>query len=193
MAQSQNELSYYPEIMEFIRDQIESNFKASKTPLKVYCKTGELHKGLQEIISENGITEPAIVQLAQNAPTLSLDIFALITNGVRYQLLVLEIKLLKQVGLMQLSQLIGYCIVANAKYGILINVNGDESTRLTKLLSCEPDLTKIHRTIHNGQDEIVHHLAVMEWDSYSKSLNYTGKGAFRFMSELCGLLAADFQ
>ena len=34
---------------------IESNFQAARNPLKVYCKTGELRRGLQEIIDENGM------------------------------------------------------------------------------------------------------------------------------------------
>lgn len=89
-----NEVSYYPELMKFIKNQIESNFKASKNPLKVYCKTGELKKGLAEIISENGITTPSIISFANNTPPLSLDIFALITDGIDYELLIIEVKLL---------------------------------------------------------------------------------------------------
>ena len=48
-----NEVSYYTEIMNFIKEQIESNITASGRRLKVYCKTGELRKGLEEIIHEN--------------------------------------------------------------------------------------------------------------------------------------------
>lgn len=56
-----NEVSYYPEIMNFIKEQIESNITASGRRLKVYCKTGELRKGLEEIIRENDITSPSII------------------------------------------------------------------------------------------------------------------------------------
>lgn len=124
-----NEESYYPEIMRFIKTQIESNFRAAKNPLKVYCKTGELKRGLREIISENGITTKSIVDFAESTPPLSLDIFGLITDGIDYELLIVEVKLLRAVGLQQLSQLIGYCIVSNAQYGLLINVNGEERDR----------------------------------------------------------------
>lgn len=187
-----NEVSYYPEIMRFVKEQIESNFRASKNPLKVYCKTGELQKGLQEIIQENNITTLAILKFAASTPPLSLDIFALITDGQKYELLILEVKLLSSVGLTQLSQLIGYCVVSNAQYGILINVNGGESPRLMNLLINEPDLLHIVRKLENRPD-IEHNLGVMEWDSDTQNLIYTGYGSVKSMSELCNKLAQEFQ
>jgi len=187
-----NEVSYYPEIMDFIKNQIESNFKASKNPLKVYCKTGELKKGLAEIIAENGITTPSIVNFANSTPPLSLDIFALITDGVDYELLIIEVKLLENVGLSQLSQLIGYCIVSNAQYGLLINVNGGESPRLVDLLSNEPDVTYIRRMLAYGSRLVEHNLGVMEWDSDVQNLYYSGYGRIETISKLCEMLASKF-
>ena len=187
-----NEVSYYPEIMDFIKNQIESNFKASKNPLKVYCKTGDLKKGLAEIIAENGITTPSIVNFANSTPPLSLDIFALITDGVDYELLIIEVKLLENVGLSQLSQLIGYCIVSNAQYGLLINVNGGESPRLVDLLSNEPDVTYIRRMLAYGSRLVEHNLGVMEWDSDVQNLYYSGYGRIETISKLCEMLASKF-
>lgn len=187
-----NEVSYYPELMKFIKNQIESNFKASKNPLKVYCKTGELKKGLAEIISENGITTPSIISFANNTPPLSLDIFALITDGIDYELLIIEVKLLDNVGLAQLSQLIGYCIVSNAQYGLLINVNGGESPRLVDLLSNEPDVTYIRRMLAYSSRLVEHNLGVMEWDSDVQNLYYSGYGRIQSISKLCEILTAKF-
>lgn len=187
-----NEVSYYPEIMQFIKEQIESNFRASAKPLSVYCKTGELRKGLAEIINENNITTPSIVNFAASTPPLSLDIFALITDGEQYELLLLEIKLLNSVGLSQLSQLIGYCIVANAQYGLLINVDGGESQRLVDLIMNEPDLTHIVRTCQNN-DTVESRLGIMEWDSHTHNVTYSGYGGIRTISELCRLLAERFE
>lgn len=187
-----NEVSYYPEIMLFLKDQIESNFRASKKPLSVYCKTGELKKGLEEIIRENNITTPSIIRFAASTPPLSLDIFALITNGEKYELLIIEVKLLNSVGLTQLSQLIGYCIVSNAQYGLLVNVDGGESARLTDLIMNEPDLTHIVRTLRFKNEIVETSLGVMEWDSTSHNLTYTGYGRIRTISELCRKLAEKF-
>ncbi len=179
-----NEISYYGEIMSFVKDQIESNFNANCNPLKVYCRTGELRHGLQDIIAENNIDAPSIIKFAANTPPLSLDIFALITDGVNFELLIFEVKLLNSVGLTQLSQLIGYCIVSNAQYGLLINVDGGVSPRLTDLLMNEPDITHIERHLCDKKTIVEHNLGVMEWDSDTKNLIYTGHGSIRTISEL---------
>lgn len=188
-----NEVSYYDEIMHFLKEQIESNFAAWEKPLKVYCKTGELRKGLQEIIHENEIETPAILQFAASTPPLSLDIFALITDGAKYELLIIEVKLLKAVGLSQLSQLIGYCIVSNAQYGLLVNVNGGESSRLINLISNEPDVTFIQRMLAYEKGIIEHNLGVMEWDSDTQNMYYTGYGRVKTISSLCERLAEKFK
>ena len=189
---NRNEESYYPEIMEFLKMQIESNFRAAKNPLKVYCKTGELKRGLREIITENGITTKSIVDFAESTPPLSLDIFGLITDGTDYELLIVEVKLLRAVGLQQLSQLIGYCIVSNAQYGLLINVNGEESPRLLNLLSNEPDVTFIRRMLSYRDRLVEHNLGVMEWDSTTQNVQYTGYGKIKTLSSLCEQLSEKF-
>ena len=193
MTAKRNEISYYGEIMAFIKEQIESNFSAWEKPLKVYCKTGELQKGLREIVRENSITTPSIIKFADSTPPLSLDIFALITDGTKYELLILEVKLLGSVGLTQLSQLIGYCIVSNAQYGLLINVNGGESSRLTNLIMNEPDLMYIVRALTSRNATVEHNLGVMEWDSHTQNLTYTGYGAIRTISELCKKIESKFR
>ncbi len=185
------EESYYPEIMDYIKRQIESNFLAAKNPLKVYCKTGELKNGLSEIIKENHIKVDSIINFCNQAPTLSLDIFALITDGFVCQLLVLEIKRLNAVGLQQLSQLIGYCIVSHARYGLLINVDGGESSRLSELIRADTDLLTIKRIMSHGK-QIMHHLGVMEWDSITQNLTYTGCGKIGSLAKLCDSLCDDF-
>lgn len=187
-----HEVDYYPEIMQYVKEQIESNFAASGHSLKVYCKTGELRKGLQAIINENGITTPSIVKFAASTPPLSLDIFGLITDGVDYQLLIMEIKLRSSIGLTELSQLLGYCVVSDANYGLLINIEGGVSPRLTDLLQNEPglfdfDIEKKRRT------RTSHKFGVMTWDSETQVVNYTGYGGIRTMGELCKLIAARFK
>jgi hypothetical protein len=193
MVAERNEVSYYDEIMAFIKEQIESNFAAWEKPLKVYCKTGELQKGLKDIVRENNISTPAIINFAASTPPLSLDIFALITDGIKYELLIIEVKLMRAVGLTQLSQLIGYCIVSNAQYGLLVNVNGGESPRLTNLIMNEPDLMYIVRSLTSKHETVEHNLGVMEWDSDTQNLTYTGFGAVRTISELCKKLEEKFR
>lgn len=60
-----NEVSYYNEIMQFVKAQIESNFSAWEKPLKVYCKTGELRSGLDAIIRKITLQHPPFSNLRQ--------------------------------------------------------------------------------------------------------------------------------
>ena len=188
---TRNEESYYDEIMAFVKSQIESNFLSAKRPLKVYCKKGELRKGLEAIVRENEISTRSIIDFLNRTPPLSLDIFALITDGVRYQLLIIEVKDLKAVGLQQFSQLIGYSIVSRAQYGLLVNVDGGVSPRLTELIHTDVDLMTIDQVLSSGE-RAQHHYGVMEWDSLTHNLTYTEFGAIGSIRKLCSQLSNDF-
>ena len=191
MRKKRDEVSYYPEIMDFLKNQIESNFRSSKKPLKVYCKTGELRKGLHEIIDENRLEIESIKRFADKTPPLSLDIFGIITDGDDYQLLIVEVKDLKSVGLQQLSQLVGYCIVSRSEYGILMNVDGGESRRLTDLINTDKDLLTINQKM-SSDETIIHQLGVMQWDSMTKNITYSGTGNIGSISKLCASIAEKF-
>ena len=130
-----NEVSYYPEIQKFIEAQLTSNFEASsKRDLYVFWGVGELKSNLQRIIAENPIECACAEGFSRSVPPLSLDIFALVTDGQEFELLILEVKLVKSAGLSEWSQLIGYCLVSGAKYGLLLNIDSGGSSRLTQML-----------------------------------------------------------
>ena len=80
-----------------------------------------------------------------------------------------------------------------AQYGLLVNVNGGESPRLTNLITNEPDLMHIVRTLEKRQVTIEHNLGVMEWDSETQNMTYTACGAIRTLSELCKKLESKFR
>ena len=65
-----------------------------------------------------------------------------VTNGKKFEIVILEIKLRETVGLNQWSQLIGYNLVSNAKYGLLININAGASERLKRILTFDVDNIK---------------------------------------------------
>ena len=178
--------------MGFIKEQIESNFSAQGHPLKVYCQKGDLNKGLQKIIQDNQIEVPSILEFARTAPPLSLDIFALVTDGSHFEMLIIEVKLLNSVGLSELSQLIGYCIVSNSQYGLLINIDGFESSRLTDIIVNEPDVTHIVRSLDGWTKRVDHRIGVMQWDSCTKNITYSGHGFIKSIPKLCEELLARF-
>lgn len=188
----ENEVSYYPSIMKFIEAQIKSNFKASYgKELQVYCKTGELSSGLRNIINENHLQVARIDEFVAGVPPLNLDIFAIITDGIKFELLILEIKKTKKVGLNQWSQLVGYCIVSDARFGLLINVDAGASSRLINLLQNNVNISKIHRSKVDGEQ--LHLLGMMEWNSYTKNLEYSNLGIVASIPKLCKLIWERFE
>ena len=191
MSNKQNEVSHYPEIQEFIEGQIKSNFAvADRIAPDVFWGIGELKTNLLSMISANPEKCECAKKFAQNVPPLNLDIFALITNGTNFSLLILEIKLMNRVGLKELSQLIGYCLVSRAKYGLLINIDNGASPRLSKILASEIHVSRIKVVADDLIQE--HCLGFMQWDSLTKSFEYSNLGLIKSLSDLSNRLLADF-
>ena len=191
MPNGRNEVSYYPEIQSFIEAQIKSNFIATyHHKLDVFWGIGELKSNLNRIITNNPEKCNCVRSFARSVPPLNLDIFALITDGEFFQLLILEIKLMNSVGLKEWSQLVGYCLVSGAKYGLLVNIDNGASQRLNQILSTESHLSKI-KTIVNG-DIRDHYLGCMQWDSLTQNFEYSNLGYITSLSDLCNKLSEEF-
>jgi hypothetical protein len=179
-----NEVSYYPEITRFIEMQLQSNFKAKgKNNLHIYWKIGEMKSKIEEMIAEHPAECKCLKNFTRRMPPLNVDIFAVITDGEKYKLIVLEVKLRKSAGLAQWSQLIGYCMVTDCKYGLLVNIDGDASDRLIDLLRQNMDVSKIVRLKGNKPIETL--LGFMQWNSITKNFEYSGLG------QLCSLSAVS--
>ncbi|MCL2082425.1 MAG: hypothetical protein FWH04_04205 [Oscillospiraceae bacterium] len=186
-----NEKSYYTEIKKFIESQLKSNFTASnKRELYVFWGIGELKKELQRIINENPAKCSCATKFAERVPPLSLDIFALITDGAKFELLILEVKLVRSAGLSEWSQLVGYCLVSGAKYGLLVNIDNGGSPRLTQMLHTERHISNIQTTVNDTPRE--HLLGFMQWNSYTHNFEYSNLGSVKSLSELSNKLASDF-
>lgn len=191
MPTKRNEVSYYPEIQRFIEAQLKSNFRAQHhRELDVFWGIGELKTNLQRIINGNSEKCNCAAAFAQRVPPLNLDIFALITDGIKFELLILEVKLMNSAGLKEWSQLVGYCLVSGAKYGLLVNIDNGSSPRLSQILSTESHLSHI-RTLVN-QEAHEHCLGFMQWDSLTQNFEYSNLGLIKSLSELSEQLALEF-
>lgn len=191
MSSKRNEISYYPEIQRYIETQLISNFKySSNQDLHVFWGIGELRSNLLKIISSNWEICRNAFDFANMLPPLNLDIFGLITDGENYDLLILEVKLLKSAGLKEWSQLVGYCLVSKAKYGFLINIDGTASSRLSDILNSDSSISKIVTIESNN--EIVHKLGFLEWDSVTQDFAYTNLGYLRSLSKLSDDVFEEF-
>ena len=191
MAKNRNEISYYSEIQRFIEAQLKSNFLAERHyELSVFWGIGELKINLQRIIRENPDKCQCVTNFARSVPPLNLDIFALITDGLKFEILILEVKLMNSAGLKEWSQLVGYCLVSGAKYGLLINIDNGASERLSEILSSERYVSHI-QTIVN--DEVREHcLGFMQWNSLTQNFEYSNLGFLRSLSALSKEIASNF-
>ena len=187
-----NEVSHYTEIQAFIEAQLRSNFLASnKRELYVYWGIGELTTQLQRIIAEHPKTCLCAASFAERTPPLNLDIFALITDGIKFELLILEVKLVKSAGLREWSQLIGYCLVSGAKYGLLVNIDNGCSPRLFYMLQTERHMSNIQTMVSDEHRE--HLLGFMQWNSYTNNFEYSTLGIIKSLSDLSSRLASEFE
>jgi hypothetical protein len=186
-----NEVSYYPEITDFIEMQLKSNFRAkNKNDIHIYWKIGEMKSKIEELIVEHPVECNCLKDFARRMPPLNVDIFAVVTNGIKFELLILEIKLLKSAGLAQWSQLIGYCIVTDCRYGLLININNGASDRLIELLQQNTSVSKIIRM--KGDTQIGTYLGFMQWNSITKNFEYSGLGQLDSLSFISNELINQF-
>ncbi len=186
-----NEISYYPEIQRFIEAQLKSNFLAgSKHELYVFWGIGELKANLQRIISEYPAECACADNFAKCVPPLNLDIFALVTDGKKFELLILEIKLVKSAGLNEWSQLVGYCLVSGAKYGLLVNIDSGGSQRLMQMLQTERHISHIHTVVNGTRRD--HMLGFMQWDSLTQNFEYSNLGTIKSLPDLSDRLVSEF-
>lgn len=178
-----NEIAYYPEIIECIEMHLKSNFNAKGlTGIKIFWKSGELTSKIRELIAEHPQECSCLSVYCQKTPPLNLDIFGVVTDGEKFEIIILEVKLCKAVGLSEWSQLLGYNVVSNAKYGLLINIDEGASERLTNILIMEKDVSRVIRLKSNGE-QITHLLGFMQWNSITRNFEYSNLG------QLCSLSA----
>ena len=184
-------MSYYPEIQRFIEAQLKSNFKAgAHKNLSVFWGIGELKTNLQRIVAEHPFECACAEDFSKQVPPLSLDIFALVTDKQKFELLILEVKLVRSAGLSEWSQLVGYCLVSGAKYGLLLNIDNSASQRLMQMLHTEQHISQIS-TIVNGKTR-EHLLGFMQWNSLTQNFEYTNLGTIKSLSDLSSRLIAEF-
>lgn len=186
-----NEMSYYPEIQQFIEMQLKSNFKASHNrELYIFWGIGELKTNLQRIIAEHPAECSCAEDFSKRVPPLSLDIFALVTDRQKFELLILEVKLVKSAGLREWSQLVGYCLVSGAKYGLLLNIDNGSSPRLSQMLQTEKHISHIRTFVNERKYE--HILGFMQWNSLTQNFEYSNLGTIKSLSNLSDCLISEF-
>ena len=170
-----------------------SNFRsAGIDDISIFWKSGELTSKIKELIYEYPEKCKCLEEYSNIMSPLNLDIFCVVTNGKKFEIVILEIKLRETVGLNQWSQLIGYNLVSNAKYGLLININAGASERLKRILTFDVDTSRIVRKKADGT-EIEHLLGFMQWNTVTQNFEYTNLGEINSLSALSTALIKQFE
>ena len=188
-----NEVAHYPETTNFIEMQLQSNFKAAGIEdVYIFWKKGELTSGLRELIRDYPQICSCMEEYSRITSPLNLDIFGVFTNGIKFEIVILEVKLRSVVGLNEWSQLLGYNLVSNARYGLLINIDAGASERLIRILSFDEDASKIIRLKNDGT-KIEHLLGFMQWNTITQNFEYSNLGQISSLSALSSSLIMQFR
>lgn len=187
MVDSKNEVEYYDEISKTIVKLFESNLKHPEN-YKVVPMIGEISSSLNTLIVNGYPASESLKKFANNIHRLHLDISILIENksSKKFELVIFEIKIGKNLGLKELSQLIGYCLVSKNKFGVLVNIDKSISEQFSIILDSDPDLTKITRLLNDIK--LTHLFGVVVYNSSTKNFQYTESGAIKTIPELVSLL-----
>ena len=177
------EEDYYNEIAVYIVKEIKANLDKPEL-FNVVPLIGEVSSGLRTLIA-NGYSAGALLQeFSRSVHRLHLDISILVENiekGI-FELIIFEIKKVEGLGLGELSQLIGYCLVSKRSFGILINIDKGLSKDFSVILDSDPDLTTIVRVLDNSK--VKHELGVMIWNSDTKQMECVNSGSVPSISSL---------
>lgn len=184
------EVDYYPELSEVLENTIKANISDPNITVKaLYLPEygSNIRSFLAKYLESDGVIVSDSLRLyAEDVPKLRTDIIVLLDNPTtnKFQIIVVEAKLLGAAGLTELSQLIGYCLVTKAGYGLLINVNGGASNELTTILNQDLDLTKIERKLTHQPFETTHKIGVMTYSSETRNLSYIPTSALKSLPQV---------
>jgi len=173
-----NEVAHYPQLAESLETAVKANLRATDVQVKVlYLREhgNDIRSFLAHYIQTDGVVaSEALKTYAADVPKLRTDLAVLLDNPAtnKFSLIIIEAKLLGSAGLTQLSQLIGYCLVTRAPYGLMVNINGGASGELTTILNVDQDIARIQRTLSGPPHEITHKIGFLTYSTETKNLSY---------------------
>lgn len=186
------EVDHYDEIAKALSDFFVANLEDGKKYV-VKVLIGEISSGIRTLIANGYDAGKALTKFGKSVHKLHLDISLLIENTEKgnFEIIIFEIKKTKRMGLTELSQLIGYCLVSKAKFGVLVNVDNSVSGEFSVILDADKDLTQIIRVI--DEKTIEHKFGVMIWNSKTLKMEYTQSGAIKSMPSLVEMIISSLE
>lgn len=190
MHDKKNEVDFYDEIGRAIKEQIVGNLSRPGS-YEVKILLHEIRAALQTLIVDDKLQYSTLRDYASEMERLDLDVSVLVINKVtqKFEIIILEVKKMKAVGLTQFSQLVGYCLVSGTKFGLLVNVDGGVSDRFSVRLDTDKDLTTIERVYQDRK--LIHKFGIINWDSENQQFVYTDTGSIKSIPALVELVMAE--
>jgi hypothetical protein len=133
---NRKEVDFYEEMAKDMAVQFESNLGNMDGLYVVKSLIGEISSSLRTLFSNGYDAGTPLRDYAIKSHKLHLDVSIVIENkrNNKFEIIIFEVKKVKALGLGELSQLIGYCLVSKAKYGILVNVDKNISGEFSTIL-----------------------------------------------------------
>lgn len=179
---NRKEVDYYEEIAIEIVKHFTANILDEAYVIKPLI--GEISSGLRTLIANGYNAGELLREYSKSIHKLHLDISILIENPKTgmFEIIIFEIKRVKNLGLSELSQLIGYCLVSKSRFGILMNVDKAVSSEFSIILDGDKDLTEIIRLVDN--EKLHHKFGVMVWNASTLKIEYTNLGSIKSIPQL---------
>lgn len=183
MNKDLKEVDHYEEIAKALTSLIVSNFSKPEN-YSVKPLIGEISSALRTLIANGYPAGNLLKEYSQKVHRLFLDVSIVVENNVngKFEIIIFEVKKGNKLGLNELAQLIGYCLVSKQKFGVLVNVDSGVSDNFSIILQGDTHLTTIERII-NGQS-LKHEMGVMVWNSNTKNFEYTQTAAIKNIPDL---------
>lgn len=177
------EVDYYNEIARDFIKYLEVNLQEPEK-YNVRPLIGEIGSALKTLIVNGYPANKPLRNFSKEVHKLHLDITILVENKENklFELIIIEVKKVQKLGLSELSQLIGYCLVSKRKFGMLVNIDEGISENFRIILDSDKDLTDIRRILDNG--EIHHQFGVMTYNSSTNRFEYKNVGTLRSIPDL---------
>lgn len=178
------EVDYYNDIARTVVNLIRANLSGDNQ-YRVYPLIGDPNSAVRTLASNGYDIGEQVVEYVHGMHRLFLDVSVVVENLInrKFEFVIFEVKVGGVVGLTELSQLIGYCLVSKVKFGILLNIDDSISANFSMILNSDPDLTTIRRLLMDGRT-ISHELGVMIYDSEAQNLLYTSVGPLPSVAQL---------
>jgi hypothetical protein len=186
---NRKEVDYYEEISSELAKLFEANLLESGFKIKPLI--GEISSALRTLIVNGYDAGEMLKDYSKSVHRLHLDISILVENpkNGKFEVIIFEIKKVNNLGLGELSQLIGYCLVSKSQFGILVNVDRAVSRELSVILDADRDLTEIIRLIDGKK--LHHKFGVMVWSSSTLKFEYTNSGAIKSIPQLISVVGEN--